>query len=106
MTLNEYQLKARATAIYADGKMPLERITYAALGLCGEAGEVAERVKKFLREDTGELSVIDELGDVLWYLSSLAYECGLTLDDVADYNLEKLADRHSRGVIKGDGDER
>ena len=104
MKLNDYQNEARKTAIYPidDG------LTYVALGLCGEAGEVAEKIKKFIRGDTTfvESDLLYELGDVLWYLSNLAFECGYTLQEVAEVNLNKLEARMLNDTIKGDGDRR
>ena len=104
MKLNDYQNEARKTAIYPidDG------LTYTALGLCGEAGEVAEKIKKFIRGDTTfvESDLLYELGDVLWYLSNLAFECGYTLQEVAEVNLNKLEARMLSDTIKGDGDRR
>lgn len=106
MNLNEYQDKARETAIYPKDKA----LEYTILGLVGEAGEVANKYKKHLRGDVGwprtANDIIDELGDVLWYLSQIASELGYGLDEVAEENLKKLADRTERGVLKGSGDER
>lgn len=109
MDFSTYQLKSRATARYpAAGS----NLTYPALGLCGEAGEIAEKVKKMLRDDNGILSderrdqLALELGDVLWYLAQVATEAELQLDDVAARNLAKLADRAQRNVLHGDGDQR
>ena len=106
MELNDYQNKAADTAVYpAD-----HAIDYLTLGLIGEAGEVANKLKKHIRGDVGYFEtkdrVRDELGDVLWYLSMLAAEWGFSLDDVAQNNLEKLRSRAERNVIKGSGDER
>ena len=87
-------------------------MTYPALGLCGEAGEVAEKVKKTIRDDGGVLSdqrreaLARELGDVLWYLSQLATEADLDLETIAEDNLEKLLSRQERGVLRGSGDNR
>ena len=87
-------------------------MTYPALGLCGEAGEVAEKVKKTIRDDGGVLSdqrreaLARELGDVLWYLSQLATEADLDLETIAEDNLEKLLSRQERGVLRGSGDDR
>lgn len=81
---------------------------YLALGLCSEAGEVAGIVKKWLRQD-GELdheAIAMELGDVMWYLANLAAECGFTMDEIEEFNLDKLFDRAERGVLKGSGDRR
>ena len=83
-------------------------IIYPALGLCGESGEIAEKVKKWLRGDK-ELDregLLKELGDPLWYITSLAADLGFTLQDVVDANVSKLSSRKDRGVIKGSGDDR
>lgn len=109
MKFEEYQKRSRETAQYPDAG---RNFIYPTLGLNGEAGEVAEKVKKILRDDGGEVSdekkkeIIKELGDVLWYLSQLASEFGVTLEDVARMNLEKLASRRDRGTINGSGDNR
>lgn len=109
MELNEYQRLSRRTAMYPRGASSL---TYPVLGLTGEAGEVAEHVKKTIRDDGGELTparrqaLAKELGDVLWYLAQLATELDLELDAVAQGNLEKLLSRQQRGVLSGSGDER
>lgn len=109
MDLNAYQAKARSTAIYPDLG---NNLIYPVLGLLGEAGEVAEKVKKMVRDDGGELSddrreaIRKELGDVLWYVSQVAAELDSNLDDIADMNIRKLEDRFNRGKIKGSGDDR
>ncbi len=109
MELNEFQKRARRTALYPNcGQNPI----YPTLGLVGEAGEVAEKVKKVLRDKNGlfDKKTIEEikleLGDVLWYLAQLSSEFELTLNDVAQANLDKLASRADRGRISGSGDER
>ena len=82
------------------------------LGLVGETGEVADKIKKVIRDDGGKLSeekrrdIEKELGDVLWYLANLATELNLSLDEIALKNLEKLQDRQDRGVLRGSGDNR
>jgi NTP pyrophosphatase (non-canonical NTP hydrolase) len=107
--LSDYQQRSRATAVYPDAG---DNLTYPALGLCGEAGECAEKVKKAIRDDGGVLSderrvaLAAELGDVLWYLAQLASEAGLDLDEIADDNLAKLLSRRDRGVLQGSGDAR
>ena len=106
MNFNEYQKHARSTAIY-----PKEyKVIYPALGLCGEAGEVAEKIKKTLRGDTHRSDqlhrIADELGDVLWYLAILADDLGVELEDVAKWNVDKLQRRMKSNKIKGDGDNR
>ncbi len=104
MEFNEYQTEARKTAVYP----PDVGLQYTALGLAGEAGEVANKVKKVLRGDGAidTKAVQGELGDVLWYISNLATELGIKLDDIANDNLAKLRDRMARGVLKGSGDNR
>lgn len=109
MNFEEYQKLARKTALYP--KMGSNYI-YPTLGLVGEAGEVAEKIKKILRDDGGiidetkKLEIMKELGDVLWYLAGLATELGLSLEEVAAANIAKLSSRQSRGVISGSGDNR
>lgn len=109
MDFHTYQQRSRQTARYPDcGANPI----YPTLGLCGEAGEVADKVKKVLRDQAGvfDPAVRDdlrlELGDVLWYVAQLASELGLNLEDVAEANLAKLASRAARNVIGGSGDRR
>ena len=109
MDLATYQQRSRQTARYPNaGSNPI----YPTLGLCGEAGEVADKVKKVIRDRGGNFSpeLIEslklELGDVLWYVAQLSTELGLGLADVASANLEKLASRAARNVISGDGDHR
>jgi NTP pyrophosphatase (non-canonical NTP hydrolase) len=108
MELSEYQRLSRRTAEY-----PREAwLAYPALGLAGEAGEVAEHAKKAIRDDGGSISeerraaMSKELGDVLWYVAQLASELGLELEDVARENLEKLSSRQQRGMLSGSGDDR
>ena len=108
MEFSDYQHFSRRTAEY-----PREAwLTYPALGLAGEAGEVAEHAKKAIRDDAGMITgerrdaLAKELGDVLWYVAQLASELGLDLDTIAGENLEKLFSRQSRGVLSGNGDNR
>ena len=107
--LSDYQRRSRATAVYPDAGANL---TYPALGLCGEAGEAAEKVKKALRDDGGVLTderraaLAAELGDVLWYVAQLATEADLDLDTIADENLAKLLSRQERNMLQGSGDTR
>ena len=109
MTFGEYQKLSRKTAQYP--KIG-ESFVYPVLGLAGEAGEVAEKIKKLFRNKNGDLSqeykleIAKELGDVLWYLSQISTELNLSLEEVAQLNLEKLLDREKRGVIKSEGDNR
>jgi NTP pyrophosphatase (non-canonical NTP hydrolase) len=108
MELSDYQRLSRRTAEY-----PREAwLVYPALGLAGEAGEVAEHAKKTIRDDGGAVSaerrvaMAKELGDVLWYVAQLASELELDLDEIAEENLQKLLSRQRRGVLSGSGDDR
>lgn len=106
MDLNEYQEKALKTAVFPSGM----RIVYPALGLAGEAGEVADKVKKIIRDkndsDEFKRDIAAEIGDCLWYCAVLANDLGFDLAQIADTNLSKLADRQQRGVLRGSGDKR
>jgi NTP pyrophosphatase (non-canonical NTP hydrolase) len=99
MKFEEYQQEAKQTALYP---RRLQNLEYPTLGLAGEAGEVANIVKKIQRDFGGEITdetrakLKDELGDVLWYISACADELGLTLAEIAEYNVAKLAARHQR----------
>ena len=102
MTFDEYQEFAKTTAIYSDNA----KVVYPTLGLSGEAGEVAEKVKKNIRDGKSLEGVGLELGDVLWYISALADDLGVTLEEVAQANVDKLRSRMERNKIKGSGDNR
>ncbi len=108
--LNEYQKRALETWLHTNDTG--YNIIYPTLGLCGESGEVAEKIKKLLRDHGGFLdsemkySIALELGDVFWYLSTLAYELGFSLQEIAEMNYEKLQSRKKRNKIHGDGDNR
>ena len=107
MNFNEYQKLAKTTAIY-DKK---HQILYPELGLAGEAGEVANKVKKISRDGYENnkdyrADIGAEIGDVLWYCAVLASDIGLELSDIAVNNTVKLKDRMNRGVIGGNGDKR
>jgi NTP pyrophosphatase (non-canonical NTP hydrolase) len=106
--LSDYQRLSRRTAEY-----PREAwLAYPALGLAGEAGEVAEHAKKAIRDDGGAIdperraAMAKELGDVLWYVAQLASELELSLEQIAEENLQKLLSRQRRGVLSGSGDDR
>jgi len=101
MTFDKYQRMAQSTAIYPDKF----KVYYPALGLAGEAGEVANKVKKIMR-DSKEYDIAGEVGDVLWYAAALCSDLGLSLGDVAAKNLNKLNSRKTRGVLSGSGDNR
>ena len=107
LSFSQYQARARATAFYPhvmEGSHP-EAVAYVVLGCNGEAGEIAERLKKTWRSQGGfgrlapdEVdNMLDELGDLLWYVAMLASELGCSLDAVAAWNLEKLAERAQHG---------
>lgn len=108
MKANEYQEWSEKTAKY-----PKEAsLSYLGLGVANEAGEVAGKIKKMMRDDDNILTderrnqIIDECGDVLWYLARLSQELNTTLEEVFQRNHDKLEDRLARNVIKGSGDNR
>jgi NTP pyrophosphatase (non-canonical NTP hydrolase) len=108
MNFDEYEEKAMQTAMeYGD-----QALNYGGLGLASEAGEVAGKLKRVIRDDNNSLTpemketLKKELGDVLWYLNFLAVQLGIPLKEVAQANIDKLKDRQTREVIKGEGDER
>jgi len=109
MTFDEYQKLALRTAITTGKKNELFHLV---LGLVGESGEIAEKVKKLIRDHDSNEDMIDrddiakELGDVLWYIAVLSSHLGITLEDIADKNVKKLTSRFERGQIKGSGDNR
>jgi NTP pyrophosphatase (non-canonical NTP hydrolase) len=109
MNFKEYQTESRTTALYPNKD---NNFVYPTLGLVGEAGEIAEKVKKILRDADGVVSeetkelIKKELGDVLWYIAQLSTELGLDLDEVAAANIEKLKSRKERNVLHGSGDNR
>ena len=108
MNFDEYQEQARATAIY-DKKYA---ILYPTLGIAGESGEVAEKIKKVYRDNDGVVSeekkkeITKELGDILWYIANLASDLNISLELIAFTNIEKLNSRKERGVLQGSGDNR
>ena len=107
MTFDEYQKKTLRTA----GRRPNE-LFHRVLGLVGEVGEIAEKFKKWVRDDMSDEAKLDkadlkkELGDVLWYVATLADYFDLSLDEIAKHNIDKLADRRNRGQLAGSGDNR
>ena len=108
MDINTYQQQAATTAVYPESA----KYVYPTLGLCGEAGEVAEKIKKVIRDNGGVFTeekkkeIIKEVGDVLWYIAALLSDLGVTMDEAAVGNLEKLFSRKERGVLNGNGDNR
>ena len=109
MTFSDYQQNSKKTAIYPNVG---SNFVYPTLGLAGEAGEVADKIKKILRDKNGQINDTDrqeiskELGDVLWYVAQMATELNLSLDEVAQNNLTKLLSRLERNVLGGNGDNR
>ena len=109
MNFNDYQTKSRKTAGYPTIG---HAVIYPTLGLVNEAGEVAGKIKKVFRDKEGQISAETrealkaELGDVLWYLAQVATELDLSLEEIAESNIEKLYSRLERGQIKGEGDNR
>ena len=109
MTFKEYQDLAKTTATYPNIG---NNYIYPTLGLAGETGEVAEKIKKIIRDNDGIIDsekkeeIAKELGDVLWYLAQLSTELKLDFDDIAEKNLEKLKSRQERNRLHGNGDNR
>ena len=109
MTFDEYQKESQKTASYPVVGAPF---IYPTLGLVGEAGEVAEKIKKIMRDNGGvvddarKTEIMKEMGDVLWYLAQLAVTLDMSLEDIAINNLEKLKSRLDRNLVHGDGDNR
>lgn len=106
MAFDEYQHEANDTMVYPDSAS----LYYPALGLAGEAGEVANKIKKIIRGDTPPIDwreqIAAELGDVLWYIAALCHDLDIPLSTVASGNLDKLRSRKSRGTLAGSGDDR
>ena len=106
MDFNMYQKSASETAVYAEEY----KLMYPALGLAGEAGEVANKVKKVFRDGLDNLpenwkgNIAAEIGDVLWYCAALASDLGCSLEDIAEENLKKLSVRKKENKLKGSGD--
>lgn len=106
MTLYEYQMQALKTAVYPKKYS----VSYPALGLAEEAGEVAGKIAKMMRDEIPmqkqKEKIEAEMGDVLWMLAALAYDCGLSLQVIAEKNVEKLQARQKAGTLHGEGDNR
>jgi len=98
-----YQDMASETAVYKTE----HSVIYPALGLAAEAGEVANKVKKILRDGNfNREAIADEVGDCLWYIAALCRDLNVDMKELAKNNLRKLHDRKARGVIQGSGDKR
>lgn len=110
MNFNDYQQQALSTLVSTGDDF--KDIVHGVLGLSGEAGEVADKYKKIIRDKQGVLSDDDkqelskEIGDVLWYVAVLSHLLGMPLDQVVQQNVEKLASRQQRGQLGGSGDNR
>ena len=110
MNFNDYQKQALTTATSSDSEF--KDMLHWVLGITGEGGEIAEKVKKIIRDKKGEVSEEDkaelakEVGDVLWYLAVFSHHLGVSFEEVAQQNLDKLQSRKARGVIGGSGDNR
>lgn len=112
-TFDEYQGTTHQTCVYpTDDADTMEAIKYLTLGLVGEGGEIAENVKKMLRDDNGVITperkakLFSEIGDQFWYISELCSRLGFNMGEVAKANIAKLLDRKARGVLHGSGDNR
>ena len=109
MTLDEYQQEALVTAVFHD---EFKDIAHWVLGINGEAGEIAEKLKKIIRDKNGALSdddkheIAKEIGDVLWYLAVLSHQLDINFNEIGRMNIEKLRSRQARGKIHGNGDNR
>jgi NTP pyrophosphatase (non-canonical NTP hydrolase) len=114
MTFDEYQKSAKQTDLTAGKNQGVMSVGFLdkLLGLVGESGEIAEKVKKILRDKAGQMEeadkqeLIKELGDVLWYVALVADNLGVSFDEVATRNIDKLASRSKRGRLEGSGDNR
>lgn len=108
MTFDEYQKFTDTTRVVSTDL----KFVYTALGLSGESGEVAEKIKKIIRDHDGKITeemrsaIAKELGDVLWYVAQLSRDCGLSLEEVVNMNVQKLQSRRERDKIHGSGDDR
>jgi NTP pyrophosphatase (non-canonical NTP hydrolase) len=109
LEFDTYERRAMKTAIYPNRG---DNLIYPTLGLCGESGEIAEKLKKLIRDKDGVVDeewkkgMARELGDVLWYITAIATELDITLEEVAYMNLDKLESRKDRGMLHGSGDNR
>lgn len=110
MTLDEYQKQALVTAVFNDDEF--KDLAHWVFGITGEAGEIAEKIKKIVRDKNGVISTQDnqeiakEIGDVMWYLAVLAKHLGYSFDEIGTMNIAKLRSRQSRNKIHGKGDNR
>ena len=113
MDFKEYQMRARRYDLFKpSGDYNTVSVVEKVLGLAGEAGETADKVKKILRDKNGLISDVDkrevvkELGDTLWYISAISSYLGVELEEVAKQNIDKLESRRRRNQLHGEGDNR
>lgn len=114
MNLDEYQKQALTTDLFGGKMQPLTSMAFIdkVLGLVGESGEVADKIKKIIRDQNGKMTddqkqdISKELGDVLWYVAVMGEYLGVSMDEIAAKNLAKLADRQKRNTLSGSGDNR
>ena len=112
MELNEYQKKAAKYDLFEKVEVKEVGFLEKVLGLVGEAGETADKIKKILRDKDGVVSdedrdlVVKELGDTLWYIAAISRYLGVDLSEVAQGNIEKLESRYQRDKLHGEGDKR
>lgn len=110
MNFNQYQEEVKRTAITK--LTGIAEVSYSVLGICGESGEVAEKIKKIIRDKDSIISeedrvlLLKEAGDILWYISKFLSDIGWTLEEAILTNVEKIRDRETRGVLQGNGDNR
>lgn len=112
MEFDGYMYLTRRTAIYPADTV-VGALTYTTLGLAGEAGEVAQVIKRVMRDEVDNIITEEkyeqlkaELGDCLWYLARCCDEAKLSFDEIAEANIEKLISRQARGALHGSGDKR
>lgn len=108
--MDEYQKEALVTAVFTDDEF--KDLSHWVFGITGEAGEIAEKIKKIIRDkdaivsDEDKEELIKEMGDVLWYLAVFTKHLGFNFDEVGKRNIAKLRSRQARGKIQGSGDNR
>jgi len=110
MTLDEYQKEALVTAVFSDDEF--KDLAHWVFGITGESGEIAEKIKKIVRDKNGKVGpedrdeIVKEIGDVMWYLAVLAEHLDIKFDEVGKRNIAKLRSRQLRNKIQGSGDNR
>ena len=108
LDFKEYEKVAMSTKVGWNNN----EILYPLIGMCGETGEVADKIKKVLRDKNGDFSeddrieILKEIGDTLWYMTALCHDLGYSLEDAANINLSKIVKRRAENTIHGEGDNR